>query len=199
MTVFADEAPKITDWMQGLGSLAALAIAIPALVFTALLYRHEVQVRREERADGDIAQARLVFGSVVGLRAPGDMLAAVRWEVVNHSAGPVFQLIAKIVQPASGYAVQDPDELEVLTDRHDQELRISPPLPVAAATTYRDLSVEITFTDAAGLVWRRTDRAAPERVLHGATSRRSVEYLLAVAALAFGAVGTVLALTALFV
>lgn len=192
------EAPKITDWMQGLGSIAATAASIPALVFTALLYRHEVRTRREERADADVAQARLVFGRVVEFRASSGMLAAVRWEVVNHSGRPVFQVKAEIVHRASGHVVQDPDELEVLIDRHDQEFRVMPTVLLAAATTYRDLSVEVTFTDGAGLVWRRNDRAAPARVLQAASPRWSPTRLLAVAGLVFGAAGTVLALAALF-
>jgi hypothetical protein len=196
--VLADGAPKITDWMQGLGSLAALAMSIPALVFTALIYRHEVRIRREERADADVAQARLVFGRVVELRANSGMLAMVGWEVVNHSASPVFQMTAKIVQRASGQAMRDPNALEVLTDRHVQELKMDPPVQVAAGTTYRDLSIEVTFTDAAGLVWRRTDRAAPERVLQVPVRRTGVAQLLAVAALALGAIGTALAVGALF-
>ncbi|MFC0100567.1 hypothetical protein ACFFKH_23985 [Micromonospora marina] len=196
--MLADEAPKITDWMQGLGSLAALAMSIPALVFTALLYRHEVGIRRKERADADVAQARLVFGRVVELRAHGDMLAAVRWEVVNHSASPVFQVTANIFHSTSGHAVQDPNELEVLTNRHDRELRIEPPVRVPAATTYRDLSIEVAFTDAAGLLWRRTDRAAPQRVLQGAAPRVNGARLLACGVLALSATGTALALAALF-
>lgn len=63
-------------------------MSVLALWFTALLYLHEVRIRREEKADADAAQARLIFGRVVEFRAPAEMLTSVRYEVANHSAAP---------------------------------------------------------------------------------------------------------------
>jgi hypothetical protein len=58
--VLAEEAPKITDWMQAWGSFAGLVMSTVAVIFTGLLFRHEIRVRREEQRDSEAALARLV-------------------------------------------------------------------------------------------------------------------------------------------
>jgi hypothetical protein len=53
--------PSMADWLQAWGTIAAAVFSALAVLFAALLLRHELVVRREERADRDAAQARLVF------------------------------------------------------------------------------------------------------------------------------------------
>ncbi|WP_346540180.1 hypothetical protein [Micromonospora sp. DPT] len=47
--MLAKVAPKVTDWMQAWGSVAGLLMSTVAVLFTGLLFRHEVQVRAGRR------------------------------------------------------------------------------------------------------------------------------------------------------
>ena len=63
MTIFASPVPgpSVTDWMQGWGTvLGALFSGIAALGAVILIW-HELSVRREERLEREVAQARTVI------------------------------------------------------------------------------------------------------------------------------------------
>jgi H+/gluconate symporter-like permease len=57
--VLAADTPSVTDWMQGWGSLLAVITSLVAIIFTALLLRHEVRARRQDQAEMMAGQARL--------------------------------------------------------------------------------------------------------------------------------------------
>lgn len=192
----AAEAPSVTDWLQGIGTIAALPVAVVALWFTARLFQHEIRVRREEKADADIAHARLVFVRAVELRTKDEKLSSVRYEIVNHGADPIFQVEASIVT-SSGAAGHSADELDGLVGSRAVEMLIDPPIPAVTSTTVRDVSLTVTFTDTAGLRWRRTGRDQPERLLASAPAGTGSEAPLALAALTLGLAGIVLGLIAL--
>ncbi|MGC4857308.1 hypothetical protein ACLQ24_29070 [Micromonospora sp. DT4] len=69
--MLAAEAPKITDWMQAWGSVVGLVMSTFAVIFTGLLFRHEIRVRREEQRDGEAAQARLIVGRMINWKPSG--------------------------------------------------------------------------------------------------------------------------------
>ncbi|WP_157437119.1 hypothetical protein [Actinoplanes subtropicus] len=195
--MFAAEAPKVTDWMQGLGTVGALLVSLIALWFTALLYLHEVRIRREEKADADAAQARLIFGRVVEFRAPAEMLSSVRYEVANHSSAPIFQLSAEVATPSRD-TVRGGTEHDGLVGHPVLDLVADQPVPVGGGTTIQDLALTIDFTDAAGLRWRRTGRDAPVRILGAALPGTDSRPILALTAVTLSVLGIVLTLIALF-
>ncbi|SDS40602.1 hypothetical protein SAMN04489716_0714 [Actinoplanes derwentensis] len=183
--------------MQGVGNVATLLVSVLALWFTALLYLHEVRTRREEKADADAAHARLVFGRVVEIRAPTQMLTSMQCEVVNHGEMPIFQVTIEVTT-SSGATVRDAQESDGLIGTQVRELIADQPIPVAAATTIRDLSLTVAFTDAAGLRWRRTGRDTPVRVLSGSSSGPDCRPWLALTAVTLGVLGIALTLISLF-
>ncbi|MGC4748930.1 hypothetical protein ACLQ28_25210 [Micromonospora sp. DT201] len=93
--MLAAEAPKITDWMQAWGSLAGLVMSTAAVIFTGLLFRHEIRVRREEKTDAESVQARLVVGTDIYLvpkQGQPDLFVEAGVKVVNYSNAPVLDL-----------------------------------------------------------------------------------------------------------
>ncbi|TDC86151.1 hypothetical protein E1193_00335 [Micromonospora sp. KC606] len=139
--MLAAEAPKITDWMQAWGSLAGLVMSTFAVIFTGLLFRHEIRVRREEQRDQEAAQARLIIGTAryspgpvtyeLVLDDPTDKRllvsgtivpvgkkssAKVKWKVVNHSSLPIFAVRIKVYCRITTSSLQWPKVIDVLED-----------------------------------------------------------------------------------
>lgn len=190
------ETPTVTDWLQGVGTIAALPVAVVALSFTAMLFLHERRVRREDKADADVAPARLVFARAVELRVEAEKLNLVRYEIVNHGEAPIFQVEASIVT-SSGAAGHSAAELDGLMGSRVVKMLIDPPISAFTPTTVSDLPLTVTFTDATGLRWRRTGRDRPERLLTNVPSDTGWEAPVALAAVIFGLAGIILGLIAL--
>jgi hypothetical protein len=168
--VLAAEVPTITDWMQGWGSILGLLMSTVAVIFTGGLLRHEIRVRREEKADSDAAQARLVVAHVVGTEEPpvgrengrtifGPM-TGVCWQIKNHSQAPIFDatiFINEWVDSRWG---------EVIEKEASGTAKCDPPLPLDYGPfDPREALVTVDFTDAAGLRWTRSLGAPPARVV----------------------------------
>lgn len=168
--MLATEAPKITDWMQGWGSILGLLMSTVAVVFTGFLLRHERNVRREEKADSDLAQARLVVGRVSSVDMnPDGTIAELEYNITNYSDAPVFFVNPYIY-------CWDTDE-EYDSERVHHVLRsgvtaqgvvpIDNPDPTFIGDDGApDLSmyqVKFLFIDKNGLEWRRFDYEAPIR------------------------------------
>ncbi len=103
MSGTATEIPKITDWMQAWGSIAAALMGALAVVVTGLLLRHEMNARREEREEQRIAPARLVISSTGYLRSRTKahdegygkyehVVERVGWKIVNYGSSPIFDI-----------------------------------------------------------------------------------------------------------
>jgi hypothetical protein len=160
--------PQITDWIQAWGSVLSLIVAAIALLFTGLLLRHEIHVRRAELADTIAAQARLVVPQLYAESAvPQVATRSIRWSVRNYSSAPVTNLRIEI-----GWQ----DRVELMVDRHvvlepnaqiEEELGLTQPIvrrvadPKPAA---RRLYISVEFTDAAGLLWVRDGTQPPRRI-----------------------------------
>jgi hypothetical protein len=166
--VLAEEAPKVTDWMQAWGSLAGLLMSTVAVLFTGLLFRHEVRVRREERRDAEAAQARLVLAVRIGPQPPRDSPPAppfrVGYRVLNFSGAPVLDVLVRYVW--AGGSVGPTHHLPVLVGEERGELPVPAGLDPEVTGALADFSaIEIIFTDASGQKWQRVDRSAPVRLV----------------------------------
>jgi hypothetical protein len=203
----AAEAPKITDWMQGWGNVLGVLMSSIAVIFTGLLFRHERNVRREEQADSEAAQARLVVGSVGRLSRdrksdvvePGSgPFTGIGWQVNNLSGLPVLDVSIRIFGGwlPSGLIDHVADIMRV--DTVEGGIKLQTPIAIGERDAQCDTRVEIKFTDSNGLVWTRVDREQPVRVFGGSASRHPA-VSLASAAIVAGLIGVGLAITALWV
>ncbi|NES31746.1 hypothetical protein GCE86_02825 [Micromonospora terminaliae] len=166
--MLAEEAPKVTDWMQAWGSLAGLLMSTVAVLFTGLLFRHEVRVRREERRDAEAAQARLVLAVRTGPEPAGSRATVppsrVGYRVLNFSGAPVLDVLIRYVW--AGGSVGPTHHLPVLVGEEQGELRVPADLDPHVTEALADFSaIEIIFTDASGQKWQRVDRSAPVRLV----------------------------------
>jgi hypothetical protein len=188
--VLAEEAPKVTDWMQAWGSVVGLVLSGLAALATWILLRHEIRVRREEQRDREATQARLIVGRATqlsrteeadyetpnGVKRTTRSVASdrVRWVVTNHSAAPVFNLRVSVYSTTLNSGVEWPLWIDVLEGREDGVVEIdglgaSPEDLLRdrgfAALPDDDLYVEMIFTDSAGLHWERVGHNPPNRLL----------------------------------
>ncbi|MFG3645092.1 hypothetical protein ACGF3C_32940 [Micromonospora sp. NPDC047762] len=174
------EAPKITDWMQAWGSLAGLVMSTAAVIFTGLLFRHEIRVRREEQRDNEAAQARLIVCGVAGIDVRGDEVRGASWYVANHSSAPIFDLKAWIVAnyAATEVVFEGAEELETLRV-------LEPGQTHRGMLNFRDtysaemvgldhLACAAEFYDAVGLQWRREGGLSPDRIIEFDDTERSL-------------------------
>ncbi|WP_147457350.1 hypothetical protein [Micromonospora sp. CV4] len=176
--MLAAEAPKITDWMQAWGSLAGLVMSTAAVIFTGLLFRHEIRVRREEQRDKEASQARLVFGQVSGVSTDGaedpgreprrhETPATLQWLVTNRSSSPIMDVVFRVRAERSLVDWVDARHEELVTDSLSGELQVNPDLFYVKRGQFdpRTIHWEFEFTDAAGLRWVRERGSLPRRIV----------------------------------
>ncbi|MEU2661216.1 hypothetical protein [Micromonospora sp. NPDC007220] len=174
----AEEIPKVTDWMQGWGSIAAVLVSGLAVIFTGWLLRHEVRARRldeahreAEAADRQAAQARLIVPVVTECLMQSTeyptAVTHVKWKIENYSSLPILGLrlvfdgpveVEGFMTELSTGVEQGAAELKKLFHRGKDD-----PLPFFEPI--------IVFTDSSGLVWQRNGTKAPERKLSEQASR----------------------------
>lgn len=164
--VIVADGPSVTDWMQGWGSILSLPLSLGALIFTGWLLRHEIRVRREEKADTAAAQARLVVARALGVvltdidpntgHQVGPMVG-LKWQIKNYSQAPIFDAIVSVEE------WQDNRWGEVIETEASGTVKCDSSLEFGFDP--REALVKVEFTDAAGLRWIRTTGEPPERVL----------------------------------
>jgi len=181
--VLAAEAPKITDWMQAWGSLAGLVMSTAAVIFTGLLFRHEIRVRRQEQRDSEAAQARLVIGTVTDATTAGDVVVGARWLVTNHSDAPVFNVNVSVLnRHGEGRPLVGGDSdrsIEILQPGQSEvgEVRFLYHWP--AEQVNRDqMWIAAFFLDSSGVRWARGGTEVPERALDSSNFGPSFAVLL---------------------
>ncbi|MEU8262440.1 hypothetical protein AB0C02_17635, partial [Micromonospora sp. NPDC048999] len=179
--VLTEEAPKVTDWMQAWGSLAGLVMSTIAVLFTGLLFRHEVRVRREERRDAEAAQARLVL-AVLDEPEPfrnRPLPAQVSYRVMNFSGAPVLDVLIRHVW--AGGSVGPTHHIPVLIGEEKGDLRVPEELdPHVVEAVVEFSAIEIIFTDANGRKWQRLDRSAPVRLVQRSYRDPSIVRVVAI-------------------
>ncbi|MEU8184015.1 hypothetical protein AB0B85_32185 [Micromonospora sp. NPDC049044] len=194
--MLAAEAPKVTDWMQAWGSIAGLVMSTFAVIFTGLLFRHEIRVRRDEKADSEAAQARLIVGRPVALGhgnagLPGFTRADCL--ISNYSGAPIFNVRLRLLHNGSVLSVKD-GIFSVLTEETDWHADLRKLIPVSTSEPMADWVVEIRFTDSSGHLWCRVGMDLPVRILPAQPSEspfRWILLLLAGAASAVAGIGII--------
>ncbi|TYC05675.1 hypothetical protein FXF53_04475 [Micromonospora sp. WP24] len=163
------EAPKITDWMQAWGSLAGLVMSTFAVVFTGLLFRHEIRVRREEQRDAMAAQARLIFGKVLEIKRVGGeerVMEVMKFEVQNFSSLPIVDVACSIYGDGGLIAEGLPMDLVESGRKTGYTTKLNMQIPWQR---FDDVAkgawVQVRFVDASGVRWRRDGRKELVRIL----------------------------------
>ncbi|MEU8430392.1 hypothetical protein [Micromonospora sp. NPDC048887] len=172
--MLATDAPKITDWMQAWGSIAGLVMSTVAVLFTGLLLRHEIRIRREEKESTDSGQAQLVVVGVehyVGNEESG--WTGVTWFVQNESTAPISNLIVspQLADEIDYELFAGQNFLHRSTDiviansrvRGNWRFDDSKPWGSWKERKPRPFVLEIMFKDAAGIPWHRRGNEQPTR------------------------------------
>jgi hypothetical protein len=166
--------------MQGWGNVLGVILSAIAVIFTGLLFRHERNVRREEKEDADAAQARLVMGKIIRLSrgmeddvtepSVGPAIAAV-WQVRNYSSMPVFNLEVWVggrfdAEP-NVFFLNSEETYDVVEDRLVGSVESTEPIQEKSWGDFdlSDYDISIAFTDANGLMWTRVNVNSPQRLL----------------------------------
>ncbi|WP_430497169.1 hypothetical protein ACQRWP_21180 [Micromonospora trifolii] len=161
--MLAAEAPKITDWMQAWGSVVGLLLSGLAAMATWLLFRHEIQVRREEQRDNEAAQARLIVPVLDDLPRGLDEVRS--FTIANYSGVPFYDLRVMLLRNErliGNYS----SPLHVLMGevKGSFSYLAVPGVDVVGIAKTGDLAIGVYFTDASGLRWSKLNREPPTRV-----------------------------------
>ena len=158
---------SVPEWVGGLGSAGAFAVAL-------WLLRTEALLRRKDRTAEESRQARLVLIGPLRGRGPGadDVAWDVEAEVVNNSSmGPVFELEAELwYGPSNKHVSVEPVVLEQLNSMERKTLEwkhLSDPY-LRRDKVSSELTVVLSFTDTDGRRWTRRGWGSPVRLGSGA-------------------------------
>lgn len=189
------EEPKITDWMQGWSGIAGVTVGLVAAVFTGLLLWYEIRTGRRiaaeaaqdraeaaqdraaalaERREAQAQQARTIVISDVGLSLGADgTLGRLVLFVANYGQGPVLDVEVDLIVEhenqihirLNARGVLGPEEKlpfdGVVQAPGGGRMRF----PLAGDVLVESVRIQVTFTDMAGIRWRRRDSRQPERVV----------------------------------
>lgn len=86
------QAPNITDWLQGWGSVAGAGVSALAAAAALGLLWHEIRARRSESRDREAAQARLITVRAAPVRIVNSMFRDIVVTIKNHSSAPIFEI-----------------------------------------------------------------------------------------------------------
>jgi hypothetical protein len=160
--VLAADAPNYTDIMQGWGSVLGVLVSGLAVLITGMLLRHEMKARREEKAEQEAAQARLIVVALESAEGDEETISA-HWTVVNHSQAPIYDLTTNLRYRGATARGAKPRHLPYLPP----EKTVTIDLPPSDPPVHKDMLglFELTagYTDAAGVRWRRVDTRQPEK------------------------------------
>lgn len=170
----AAEAPNVADWMQGIGAVASLPLSLGALIFTGWLLRHEISVRREERDDRLVAQARLV--RIVGT-TDVDADGRVGFRIWNGSADPIYAVNVRHIREDAYTAVVE--RLNPGEEAVGWSQVVVLPGKVGGTDLQLKPYIILFFEDAEGNSWERPAFGRPRRPRTFVPLRqRSLIYLL---------------------
>ncbi|MGX7675776.1 hypothetical protein [Plantactinospora sp. DSM 117369] len=173
--MLAADIPKVTDWMQAWGSLLGVGVSSLAVIITGLLLRHEMRARREERADADAAQARLVAGEIRGEVRDGGSIVGIDWAVHNYSEAPIFEVYVSFkhrhLDPDwfIGSSAKNPQV--ILPGGHELGTwRCAQPLPGSRGddedfSLLENMDLKVRFLDASGFEWQKVGSFPPRRIV----------------------------------
>jgi hypothetical protein len=157
---------RLADWLQGWGTVAGAIFSGLAAVATFALLLHEVRLRRFERRETEIAQARSVF---VVLEDPeagwqGDTVVQPTFTLRNLSSNVISDVWVEVhLRDGSGSTSASADHLAA-GERLVLPWGDPSPIPWPAQLSPPDLfDISTSFTDAAGIRWERLGRRQPTR------------------------------------
>ncbi|MER7330955.1 MULTISPECIES: hypothetical protein [unclassified Micromonospora] len=168
-----EEQPKITDWMQGWGSVFGVFAGLLAAAAAAALLMHERQQVREARAelaaarDGEEqSKAQLVMTTRPSLVTHYGDIRSARVTVYNFRQSPVHWVSVSV--RLSGGQVINLKTKEFIPPHDSTQVGGEPEAPIhAQAGGNRETAVvTVEFTDPAGQRWRRVNNGQPQRIAH---------------------------------
>lgn len=140
---------NVPEWIGAIGTVGALLVVASAL-------RHEMQARREDAIDRETTQARLISVRSTGGGTDEDGYEY-RAEVNNWSDQPIYDVelwMTHFDAPKTRRLVE-PGKTAEFTFR---AIRNTPGHPLD------DAEPSVTFTDAAGRRWQRSEGVNLERI-----------------------------------
>ncbi|MEU4215886.1 hypothetical protein [Actinoplanes sp. NPDC026623] len=134
----------------------------------------------------------------------------ISWQVDNFSGSPVFDVEVHVafrdhkLTPIRKKLATGKTRLDMVAESERSHVFFEQPFPVGPDQPFPEdeVLITLTFTDAAGLVWRRAGRRTPERLIGGfsRTGPSWVGWLMhPVVAVALGMTGIVVGVVALLV
>jgi hypothetical protein len=139
----------VTDWIQAIGTTAALA----GLGYQTARQRREDRDRDQDRRHGEAAQARLVVPTVTAASSSHGPLIDATVGVANLSDEPIFMVMMQILAADRSLWV-----VGSLNPAETREYTAPPGRPV------RHHQLRIVFTDSAGRLWERNGTEQPKRL-----------------------------------
>ncbi|MBQ1009439.1 hypothetical protein KBX53_00390 [Micromonospora sp. M51] len=171
------EPPKITDWMQGWGSLAGVLAGAGAAVAASWLLVHERQQSREARVEAEQVGARAVqYSSLFGTmwRSPsGGARLSINFKVTNYGPQPARRVVAVARCPRAPHIwvifvaeILEPHDSCGGSGMFELPDALLPPTPLTSMgidNFLTDISLTLRFFDFNGREWQRTDHGDPVR------------------------------------
>jgi len=182
------ERPKITDWMQAWGSVAAVMAGLLAALAAAALLQHELTEARaardaasaeraeaeQERAAHRTANARAVATRRPRIEIKKDdegpdyvMVKSFRIKVVNFGATPITKVEMLVSGDGEDFFPEGPSEVSPGDNGAEfVEVFDVPERYSRTILARQNLSVRLWFTDSQQLRWMIKDNGAPtEQIL----------------------------------
>ncbi|MFI5833003.1 hypothetical protein ACIA5A_04920 [Micromonospora sp. NPDC051300] len=158
----ADEAPKVTDWLQAWASVGALVAGLLAAIFTGGLLRYEISEGRRARREQELVGPRAVISGIPDFEyGDGGLIKRVSLCVYNYGPAPIRRVLAVI--ESSGTRITlfapvlgpgDSEDLTWLIERDAAEA-LEESLPA--------YTVALMFIDSTAL-WSRVDNGEPKKL-----------------------------------
>ncbi|MGI5211506.1 hypothetical protein [Plantactinospora sp. CA-290183] len=166
------EPPKVTDWMQGWGSIAGVLAGVAAAVAAAWLLMHERQQAREaqeqlraERAEVALRPVRNIFTSPPSVRVEADGAGRVEVYVWNLGLRPLLDIGVVVSAPRKGFVVLNREE--ILPPKESRPMSLLVPRGGLMGLTEgnaRRAEVTVSYSELTGERWRRVNNGEPERL-----------------------------------
>ncbi|MEU1249647.1 hypothetical protein [Micromonospora arida] len=171
-----EEQPKVTDWMQAWGSVAAVFAGVAAAVAAGWLLLHERQEAQRARAElaAERAEAELTTPRAIVITDPMVIIdreyaefKRMNFKVINYGPAAIRRVVAMAVLPPGKpeiyFEVTDfiaPAGGEhVFEQSYRYPLRLSEPDLVTSST----VQIALFFIDSSGQAWRKPKDGQPEK------------------------------------
>jgi hypothetical protein len=172
MLSYAADAPSWTDKLEAWSTFGGTVFTATAVIVAFLVWRHDQRVRREDKADADAAQARLVVNRITRILGDSEEgWKGVEVLVLNNSSGSITNVRVTLAFPHSVTFAGDEEGRDLASgERHQDQLAFDSPVPwrftgktKTPPGPINQLDISTRFDDAAGRRWIRTNDREPQR------------------------------------